>query len=969
MDTLKVVKRSGEIVDFDESRIKNAIKKAVIATQRPLPDDVIEDISVGIQREIERRFTDFFPNVENIQDLVEKHLVLKGHYEIAKSYILYRAKKQLERDEKRKLTIEKSLLGKLTVTKKDGRKVLFDIRKVHRTIERAAKGFGNEISAELIAKEVLKNIYDGATTQDIEKAIILATNAFIEKDPAYSYVASKLFMQRIYKEVMAESITDDGLEMHYREAFAKGIRAGVEKNILDPRLLEFDLDKLGQYIKIGRDGLFQYMGVHTLYERYFLKTEQGRIELPQAFWMRVAMGLSIGESNKNEKAIEFYDAISEMRFVPSTPTLFHSGTNHPQLSSCYLTTVKDDLKHIFKCVGDNAQLSKWSGGLGNDWTNIRATGSWIKSTNVESQGVIPFLKIANDVTAAINRSGKRRGATCAYLETWHLDIEDFLELRKNTGDERRRTHDMNTANWVPDLFMKRVMNDETWTLFSPEEVPELHNSYGSAFEKKYIEYEEKVRNGKIRKHKVVSAQKMWRKMLSMLFETGHPWITFKDPCNVRSPQDHMGVVHSSNLCTEITLNTSEDETAVCNLGSINLPKHITNGELDRPLLANTVKTAMRMLDNVIDINYYPTIEAENSNLRHRPVGLGVMGFQDALYLLDLSFDSQNAIKFADNSMEFISYYAILSSSELAKERGTYDSYKGSKWERGIFPLDTVGLLEVERGMEIDVNKDSAMDWAPVKEHVKQHGMRNSNTMAIAPTATISTIAGCFPSIEPIYKNIYVKANMSGEFTVVNPYLIQDLKKLSLWNQEMLERLKYYDGSIQLIPEIPKALKGKYKEAFEVDPVTAIKQTSVRAKWIDQSQSHNVFMKGVSGNKLNDIYIAAWKTGLKTTYYLRSLAATQIEKSTLDASKYGFTQTREYEAESAPKISETPVAAAHAVQMQKSMQQMRQSEVVETIGGAKTVATEEIKLAEENGEIKTGGPKVCLIDDPDCEACQ
>ena len=968
--SMKVVKRNGELVNFDETRIKNAIKKAVIATQRLLSDGAIEDIAAGISREVESRFVDFFPNVENIQDIVEKHLVQKGHYEIAKAYILYRAKKQQERDEKRKLTIEKSLLGKLSVTKRDGRKVLFDIRKVHQTIERAAKGHEKEVSVELIAKEVLKNIFDGATTQDIEKAVILATNVFIERDPAYSYVASKLFMQRLYKEVINESILDSEIDQHYRLAFINGIKTGVEKNLLDARLLEFDLDRLAKSIRIERDGLFQYMGVHTLYERYFLKTERGRIELPQSFWMRVAMGLSINEQNKNEKALEFYETISEMRFVPSTPTLFHSGTNHPQLSSCYLTTVKDDLKHIFKCVGDNAQLSKWSGGLGNDWTNIRATGSWIKSTNVESQGVIPFLKIANDVTAAINRSGKRRGATCAYLETWHLDIEDFLELRKNTGDERRRTHDMNTANWVPDLFMKRVLNDETWTLFSPEEVPELHDTYGSEFEKKYIEYEAKARNGMIRKHKVVSSQKLWRKMLGMLFETGHPWITFKDPCNIRSPQDHIGVVHSSNLCTEITLNTSEDETAVCNLGSINLSKHIKNNELDKPLLAKTVGTAMRMLDNVIDINYYPTIEAENSNLRHRPVGLGIMGFQDALYLLDLGFDSQSAVKFADQMMEFVSYYAILGSSELAKERGIYESYKGSKWERGIFPIDTIAQLEIERGMEVDVNKGQSMDWNYVRGHVRQNGMRNSNTMAIAPTATISTIAGCFPSIEPIYKNIYVKANMSGEFTIVNPFLIEDLKKLSLWSQDMLDRLKYYDGSIQSISEIPKELKEKYKEAFEVDPETAIRQTAVRAKWIDQSQSHNVFMKGVSGNKLSEIYLTAWKTGLKTTYYLRTLAATQIEKSTLDASKYGFTQKREYGAEASSPIAEKPIATTHAMQAQKSMQQMQQSGAAETIVKPKiTEQAEELKFSEEVAENISNSPKVCLIDDPDCEACQ
>src|SRR3989338_1465870 len=587
--------------------------------------------------------------------------------------------------------------------------------------------------------------------------------------------------------------------------------------------------------------------------------------------------------------------MSSLRYVPSTPTLFHSGSNHPQLSSCYLTTVNDDLNHIFKCLGDNVQLSKWSGGLGKDWTNIRATGSWIKSTNVESQGVIPFLKIANDVTTAINRSGKRRGATCAYLENWHLDFEDFLDLRKNTGDERRRTHDMNTASWIPDLFMKRIIADESWTLFSPEEVPELHHIYGSKFESKYTEYEQKARNGKIKKHKVVSAKKLWRKMLSMLFETGHPWITFKDPSNVRSPQDHMGVVHNSNLCTEITLNTSEDETAVCNLGSINISEHITSeGGLDKESLAKTVKTAIRMLDNVIDINYYPTVEAKNSNLKHRPIGLGIMGLQDAFFKLHMPFDSEQSVKFSDNLMEFISYYAILGSSEIAKEKGAYQSYKGSKWDRNIFPIDTISLLEQERGMKIEVSKEGILDWTYVRNHVAEYGMRNSNTMAIAPTATISTISGCYPCIEPIYKNLYVKSNISGEFTIVNKYLVKDLKKRNLWNMEMFEQLKYYDGSVQLITSIPNELKKTYREVFEIDSEYLVQHAAVRGKWIDQSQSLNIFMKGSSGSKLNDVYVYAWKMGLKTTYYLRTLGASQIEKSTLDAKKYGYTQKREYQ---------------------------------------------------------------------------
>ena len=682
-----------------------------------------------------------------------------------------------------------------------------------------------------------------------------------------------------------------------------------------------------------RDELFEYLGIQTLYERYLQKHEEKRFELPQSFWMRVAMGLSFNENNKNARAIEFYNVLSKMHFVSSTPTLFHSGTPHPQLSSCYLTTVGDDLSHIFKCIGDNAQLSKWSGGLGNDWTNIRGTGSHIKSTNVESQGVIPFLKIANDVTVAINRSGKRRGATCAYLETWHLDIEDFLDLRRNTGDDRRRTHDMNTSNWIPDLFMKRVESDQEWTLFSPEEVPDLHDLFGKKFEDAYCEYEKSIQNGQIKKFKKVPAKELWKKMLTRLFETGHPWITFKDACNVRSPQDHVGVVHSSNLCTEITLNTSQDETAVCNLGSVNLSKHVTlEGKLDKKLLEKTVNTAMRMLDNVVDLNFYPTDEAKNSNMKHRPIGLGVMGLQDALFKLDLPFDSPKALNFSDQLMEQISYHAISSSCDLAIERGPYESFVGSKWEKGIFPLDSLTLLENERGDNVEVNKITSLDWDSLKEKVKQNGIRNSNTMAIAPTATISNIAGCYPCIEPIYKNIYVKSNMSGEFTVVNNYLVNDLKSMGLWSREMLDKIKYYDGNLDYIDEIPESFKAKYKEAFAIDPLILLKHTSVRGKWIDQSQSHNVFMQGVSGKKLSEIYTAAWKLGLKTTYYLRTLAASQIEKSTLDANKFGYTQKREYQ-----KIEE-----------------QQNKEAVQ--------ASSEEKPASEVGSA-------CSIMDPDCEACQ
>ena len=906
MAELKVVKRTGEVVDFDIERIRNAIRKAVKAVGEPVPEEKIDLMVRDISDEVSRRFIDFHANVENIQDIVEKHLVKHGLYEIAKAYIIYRADRQRVREEQKQRMVEKAKLGRLTVKKRDGRTVLFDLNKVRHTIERVSQGYEKSIDPGLISRELIKNIYDGVSSEEIEKALILATVPFIEKDPAYSKVAARLYQQRIYKEVIGRSISPELLDIAYRDAFISGLKKTAASGMMDARMLEFDLRKLSEGLRTERDDLFEYLGLQTLYERYFIKIEEKRIELPQAFWMRVAMGLALLEGEKEKRALEFYEVLSTLRFVSSTPTLFHSGLTRPQLSSCYLTTVEDDLTHIFKSLGDHAQLSKWSGGLGNDWTPIRSTGAHIKSTNVESQGVIPFLKIANDVTVAINRSGKRRGATCAYLETWHLDIEDFLDLRRNTGDERRRTHDMNTANWVPDLFMKRVLENGKWTLFSPDEAKDLHDLYGRKFEERYAHYEQMALRGGIKKVKTVEAQKLWRKMLTMLFETGHPWITFKDPCNIRSPQDHAGVIHSSNLCTEITLNTSRDETAVCNLGSINLERHVYDGDVDKDLLAETVAVAMRMLDNVVDLNFYPTIEAQNSNMKHRPVGLGLMGFQDALFKLDIPFESQEALTFSDRLMEFISYHAILTSSHLAKEKGAYESYKGSKWDRGIFPIDTLALLEKERGLPLEISKDSAMDWAPVREHVKKHGMRNSNCMAIAPTATISNISGCFPCIEPIYKNIYVKSNISGEFTVVNKYLIEDLKKLGLWNDEMLEQLKYYDGNVQLIAGIPQQIKDKYKEAFEMDPEWLIRITAARGRWIDQSQSHNIFMQGTSGKKLSDAYFMAWRAGLKTTYYLRTLAASQIEKSTLDANKYGFTQKREYTAleerkEEAPKV--------------------------------------------------------------------
>jgi len=903
-----IKKRDGRVVQFTSEKIRNVIKKAFVV-QGIHDEDAYTKLTNQVTDYLGEKFQTKIPTVEEVQDIVETILIINKYAGIAKGYILYRSERTKMREEKKKDAVERAIHGKLNIIKKDGKTVSFNLDKVRENFKRAAIGFEKEVSVDLISKETIKNIYEGMTSKDVEKTMIMAAVSFIEKEPAYDHVAVKLTLQNLYKEVMQVSVNEKSLETEYRTSFIKGITKGVEDDVLDKYMLDYDLNKLSDYLRIERDVQFEYMGLKTLYDRYFLKTGEGRYELPQSFWMRVAMGLAFQEQNKEDKVLEFYETISSLRYVPSTPTLFHTGTMHPQLSSCYLTTISDTLHHIFKSVGDNAQLSKLSGGIANDWTYVRAIGARIKgirNTKVESQGVVPFMKIASDISAAINRVGKR-GATCGYLETWHLDIEDFLDLRKNTGDERRRTHDMNTANWIPDLFMKRVLENKQWTLFSPDEVPELHDFYGKKFEKKYEEYEEKARKGEINIYKTVDAVKLWRKMLSMLFETGHPWITFKDACNIRSPQDHYGVVHSSNLCTEITLNTTKDETAVCNLGSVNLSKHIVNGKLDRELLAKTIKTAVRMLDNVIDINLYPTLEGKRSNLKHRPIGLGVMGFQDALFKLGLPMTSLGALTFSDNIMELIAYNVILTSSELAKERGVYQSYKGSKWDRGLLPQDTIALLEEERGIKIEVPKGGVLDWTPVRESIKQYGMRNSNTMAIAPTATISTISGCYPCIEPIYKNIYVKANTSGEFTILNRYLVEDLKKLNIWNDEMLDQIKYYDGNLQMITSIPKNIKNMYKEAFEIDPEWLVNLTAVRAKWIDQSQSHNVFMMGVSGSKLNDIYMYAWKMGLKTTYYLRTLAATQIEKSTLDASKYGYTQKREYESvnNDPPKETKTP----------------------------------------------------------------
>ncbi|WP_284010739.1 ribonucleoside-diphosphate reductase subunit alpha [Haloarcula pelagica] len=764
---------------------------------------------------------------------------------------------------------------------------------------------------ETLRSEIERNLYAGAGREEIYEAVLQSLTARIERAPEYKRIAARVFRQRYYETVIGEDLQGGELADAYRETFVENIRRGVEIDLLDERMTErFDLDALAETLVPDRDGQFEYMAMETLAQRYFLTTTDDEpLELPQAFWMRVAMGLALEEDNPQRRAEEFYAVLSKLEFTPSSPTLFHSGTTHPQLSSCYLTTVEDDLEGIFEAYKHHAQLSKWSGGLGNDWTNLRAAGSLIRSTGVESTGTVPFLKISNDVTAAINRSGKRRGAACAYLACWHLDFPDFIDLRRNTGDERRRTHDMNTAAWIPDLFMERVANDEQWTLFSPDEVPDLHDTYGQAFAERYEAYEAQADAGELRQYERVDATELWRQTLTRLFETGHPWLTFKDPCNVRSPQDHVGTVHSSNLCTEITLNTSQEEHAVCNLGSVNLATHVEDGEsaersstetersestarLDRERLAETIETAMRMLDNVVDLCFYPTEEAEYSNMRHRPVGLGVMGFHEALMEVGTPMATEDAVEAANRWQEFVSYHAILNSSRLAKEREPYETYEGSKWDRGLLPHDTVDLLEAERGREIPTDRSETLDWDRVRDHVETHGMRNSNTMAVAPTATISTINGTTPSIEPIYSNLYVKSNMSGDFTVVNDRLVADLREAGLWDEELRDRVKVEDGAIQDIDAIPEETRELYRSAFEIDPRHQLRLTAHRGQWIDQSVSHNVFFPSTDGSLLDEVYTTAWELGLKTTYYLRTLGASQIEKSTIDMREYGRTQHRE-----------------------------------------------------------------------------
>ncbi len=892
----KIIRRNGSVVAFEPSKIAIAVTKAFLAVnggQGAASARVREQVE-QLTHSVVRALLRSRPNggtfhIEDIQDQVELALMRSGEHNVARAYVLYREKRNQERAAQQEVSQEAQTANQagesgIKVTDNGVEKWL-DMAALRTVIEAACEGLGNNIDATPIITETIKNLYDGVPMAQVYDSAILASRTLIEKDPAYSQVTARILMHVIRKEIFGKEVLQGDTQAEYSTYFAKYINEGISAELLDPRMREFDLPRLAAALNASRDLQFNYLGLQTLYDRYFLHIEERRIEMPQAFFMRVAMGLSLNEMDRERRAIEFYEILSTFDFMSSTPTLFNSATTRPQLSSCYLTTVDDDLDGIYEALKENALLSKFAGGLGNDWTNVRALGSHIKGTNGKSQGVVPFLKVVNDTAVAVNQGGKRKGAVCAYLETWHLDIEEFLELRKNTGDDRRRTHDMNTSNWIPDLFMKRVMEGGDWTLFSPSNTPDLHDKFGRAFEEAYVAYEQKADRGELKPFRRIPAQQLWRKMLGMLFETGHPWITFKDPCNIRSPQQHVGVVHSSNLCTEITLNTNETEIAVCNLGSVNLTAHMTtdaNGKmiLDHEKLQRTVRTAMRMLDNVIDINYYAVAKARNSNLKHRPVGMGIMGFQDCLHMQRIPYASDEAVKFADSSMEAVCYYAYQASNELAEERGVYSTYKGSLWDRGILPQDSVAMLAAERGGYVEVDNSSTMDWSGLRASIKQHGMRNSNCVAIAPTATISNIIGVSACIEPTFQNLFVKSNLSGEFTVVNEYLVRDLKDRGLWDEVMIADLKYFDGTLSKIDRIPQDLRDLYATAFEVEPSWLVEAASRRQKWIDQAQSLNIYMGGASGKKLDDTYKLAWLRGLKTTYYLRTMAATHVEKSTV-----------------------------------------------------------------------------------------
>ena len=934
----QIIRRNGAVVSFEPSKIAVALMKAFLAVHgtqgaasasvRETVDQLTEAVVRGLLRS--RPGGGTF-HIEDVQDQVELGLMRGGHHEVARAYVLYRDRRAQERLKQGQPAVATRV--ELHVTD-GGVRQLLNVDALGQLIEDACRNLGDDVKAKPIFDETLRNLYDGIPMDEVYKAAILAARTLLEREPAYTRATARLLMHTIRREIMGKQTDFSDMAAAYADYFPRFIRQGVEAELLDDKLQQFDLARLAMALKPERDLQFDYLGLQTLYDRYFLHVSERRIEMPQAFFMRVAMGLSLNEIDREARAIEFYEVLSSFDFMSSTPTLFNSGTRRSQLSSCYLTTVADDLDGIYEALKENALLSKFAGGLGNDWTNVRALGSHIKGTNGKSQGVVPFLKVVNDTAVAVNQGGKRKGAVCAYLETWHLDIEEFLELRKNTGDDRRRTHDMNTANWIPDLFMKRVIDDGEWTLFSPSTCPDLHDLYGQAFERAYVAYEAKCDSGELKLFKRMPARSLWRKMLTMLFETGHPWITFKDACNVRSPQQHVGVVHSSNLCTEITLNTNDSEIAVCNLGSVNFAQHIKDGQIDQAKLKKTVSTAMRMLDNVIDINYYAVKKARDSNLRHRPVGLGLMGFQDALYQLRVPYASPAAVEFADRSMEALCYYAYWASSELAQERGRYSSYRGSLWDQGVLPLDSLELLAQQRGGYVEVDRSQSMDWDALRARIAQHGMRNSNCVAIAPTATISNIIGVDASIEPCFGNISVKSNLSGEFTVVNEYLVRDLKKLGLWDSVMVSDLKHFDGSLRRIDRVPEELKQLYATAFEVDATWLVEAAARRQKWIDQAQSLNIYLAGASGRKLDDTYKLAWTRGLKTTYYLRTMGATHAEKSTVHPGALNAVPTA---SGATGGLSALDVAAAKA-------------QAVMDAGPATDV-------------------KFCSIDNPDCEACQ
>lgn len=901
---VKVIRRNGKVTVFDSNKISVAITKAFLAVEggnaaaSTRIHDTVTELSAQVVKALTRRLpSGGTVHIEDIQDQVELSLMRSGNQKVARAYVLYREERARLRSENTTPSSEEKPAD-LQVTLDDGSKAALNTKRIQQAIKEACDGL-SDVDGQWILEESMRNLFNGVPEKDVVPTLIMAARTQIEKEPNYSFVAARLLLESIRSEALTfldgrkSDATQSEMQDRYREYFKDYIGRGCELQLLDNTLAQFDLERLGKALKAERDLQFTYLGLQTLYDRYFIHHQQTRMELPQAFFMRVSMGLAINEIDRDERAIEFYNLLSSFDFMSSTPTLFNSGTLRPQLSSCYLTTIPDDLDGIFSAIKDDALLSKFAGGLGNDWTCVRAMGAHIKGTNGQSQGVVPFLKVANDTAVAVNQGGKRKGAMCAYLETWHLDVEEFLDLRKNTGDDRRRTHDMNTANWIPDLFMKRVAEEQDWTLFSPDEVPDLHDLYGLDFEQAYCAYEEKADRGEIINFKRISALDLWRKILSMLFETGHPWITFKDPCNLRSPQQHCGVVHSSNLCTEITLNTSNSEIAVCNLGSVNLAAHVNEQGLDMDKLEKTINIAMRMLDNVIDYNYYSVPQARRANLRHRPVGLGIMGFQDALYKTRTAYASDQAIEFADRTMESVSYFAIKASCDLAQERGSYSTFEGSLWSKGIMPIDSIELLEQSRGDYLQVDRVSTLNWDHLRERVKTSGIRNSNTMAIAPTATISNICGVSQSIEPTYQNLFVKSNLSGEFTVVNPHLVADLKEQKIWDEVMINDLKYYDGSVQRIERISDELKQLYATAFELDPRWLVEAASRRQKWIDQGQSLNLYMSEPDGKKLDTLYKLAWIRGLKTTYYLRSMGATHVEKSTLTDGKLNAVQNEQH----------------------------------------------------------------------------